>query len=311
MSDMSDAHQPVLFTEALDALAIRTDGIYIDGTFGRGGHTLGILKRLGSKGCVYAFDKDDTAIQYGRQYIMDDRLTLKQGSFTMMESVATQNHFHGKVDGILLDLGVSSPQLNEAERGFSFLREGPLDMRMDPHTGESAAEWINHASEKEIEAVLKDNGEESFAKRISKAIVAARALHPFKTTSELAAVIAKAHPAWQKGQHPATQSFQAIRIHINHELEDLKEVLPQAFRLLAPGGRLVVISFHSLEDRLVKRFFREKATGGMIPRNLPIPTRDIQKTLKIVGKAQRPSPMEVSNNPRARSAILRVAEKLL
>ncbi len=303
-------HHPVLFEEVLEALAIKPEGIYIDGTFGRGGHAQGILNRLGPKGRLYAFDKDHAAIRYGQEHIKDDRLILQQGSFAMMGRLARDNLLLGQVDGIFLDLGVSSPQLDTAERGFSFLRNGPLDMRMDPSHGMSAADWIQRAKEEDISHVLFTFGEERFARRISRAIVAARAEAPILTTKQLADIIAAAHPAWEHGKHPATQSFQAIRIYINRELEDLEAVLPQAIELLAPGGRLAVISFHSLEDRIVKRFLRKEAKGESLPRDLPITPQDIKRSVKLIGKSQRPSGDEVANNPRARSAVLRIAEKL-
>ncbi len=310
MSKHDEQHKPVLFEEALEALAIVPDGIYVDGTFGRGGHSQGILERLGPNGRLFSFDKDAQAIEFGQRRIKDDRLTLKQGSFAMMEQLAEQNHITGNVNGILLDLGVSSPQLETADRGFSFRRDGPLDMRMDTTQGISAADWIQSASEEDMISVLKIYGEERFAKRISRAIVSARAETPITRTKQLADIIAKAHPAWEKGKHPATQSFQAIRIYINKELDDLKAVLPQALSLLCPKGRLAVISFHSLEDRIVKRFLRGEAKGDSLPREIPVAPEDIKRRVKLIGKAQRASNNEVAMNPRARSAILRVAEKL-
>lgn len=306
----SNSHKPVLYEEALEALAIKPDGIYIDGTFGRGGHAQGILQCLGPKGRLYAFDKDEQAIEYGRKHVKDDRLILQQGSFAMMETLAQQWQLAGKVNGILFDLGVSSPQLDSPDRGFSFMRDGPLDMRMDPSTGISAAEWLSTAAEEDIAWVLKTFGEERYAKRISHAIINARSLAPIVTTKQLAEIVAKAHPAWEKGKHPATRTFQAIRIYLNSELDDLEKVLPQALTLLTSHGRLAVISFHSLEDRMVKRFMRAQARGPSLPRHLPLPPDKVTKAMKLIGKAQRPCESETANNPRARSAILRVAEKI-
>jgi 16S rRNA (cytosine1402-N4)-methyltransferase len=310
---MPDAsiHHPVMLEEVMAALQVGADGVYIDATFGRGGHAAAILQRLGAGGRLIAIDKDSWAVEVARERsARDRRFSIFQGSFAMLEYFAEAEAVSGKVNGVLFDLGVSSPQLDTAERGFSFLREGPLDMRMDAHHGESAAAWLACASEADIARVLKTYGEERFAKRIARAIVQARQAAPIETTTQLAEIVAAANPAWERDKHPATRAFQAIRIHINHELEDLQQGLPQALRVLAPGGRLAVISFHSLEDRIVKRFMRDQARGGDIPRGLPVPASAFSPTLRVKGKPAYPSAAEVAANPRARSAVLRVAEKV-
>ena len=293
------------------ALQVDADGVYVDATFGRGGHSAAILQRLGVGGRLIAIDKDPWAVEVARERsARDRRFSIYQGSFAMLEYFAEAEAVSGKVNGVMFDLGVSSPQLDTAERGFSFLREGPLDMRMDTLQGESAAAWLARASEADIAHVLKTYGEERFAKRIARAIVRARQEAPIETTTQLAQIVAAANPAWERDKHPATRAFQAIRIHINRELEDLEQGLPQALRVLAPGGRLAVISFHSLEDRIVKRFMRDEARGGDLPRGLPVPASAFKPTLRIVGKPAYPGVAEVAANPRARSAVLRVAEKL-
>jgi len=293
------------------ALQIEADGVYVDATFGRGGHSAAILERLGKGGRLIAIDKDPWAVEVARERsARDRRISVYQGSFAMLEYFAEAEAVSGKVNGVVFDLGVSSPQLDTAARGFSFLREGPLDMRMDTLQGESAAAWLESASESEIARVLKTYGEERFAKRIARAIVRARREAPIETTTQLSEIVAAANPAWERDKHPATRTFQAIRIYINRELEDLEQGLPQALRVLAPGGRLAVISFHSLEDRIVKRFMRAAARGGDLPRGLPVTASAFKPTLHIVGKPAYPSDAEVAANPRARSAVLRVAEKL-
>jgi 16S rRNA (cytosine1402-N4)-methyltransferase len=310
---MPDAsvHHPVMLEEVVAALRIDADGVYVDATFGRGGHSAAILQRLGVGGRLIAIDKDPWAVEVARERsARDRRFSIFQGSFAMLEYFAEAEAVLGKVNGVLLDLGVSSPQLDSAERGFSFLREGPLDMRMDTLHGESAAEWLDRAAEVDIARVLKMYGEERYAKRIARAIVKARQSAPIKTTTQLAEIVAAANPAWERDKHPATRSFQAIRIHINRELEDLQLGLPQALRVLAPGGRLAVISFHSLEDRIVKRFMRDAARGDDLPPDLPVPASELKPTLRRVGKPVYPAESEVDANPRARSAVLRVAEKL-
>ncbi|WJW75015.1 16S rRNA (cytosine(1402)-N(4))-methyltransferase RsmH [Thiohalobacter sp. IOR34] len=304
------AHRPVLLQEALDALAVRPGGLYLDGTFGRGGHAAAILERLGPEGRLYAMDKDPDAVQAARErFGHDARFHIERGSFAMLGQLADRFGIRGRVDGILFDLGVSSPQLDDARRGFSFLRDGPLDMRMDPQAGESAAEWLNRASEAEIAEVLWRYGEERFSRRIARAIVAARRERPIESTARLAEIVAGAVPGRERHKHPATRSFQAIRIHVNRELADLEAGLAAAVDVLAPGGRLAVISFHSLEDRLVKRFLRREAQGPELPRDLPVTGERAAGRLRLIGKAIRPGKAELEANPRARSAVLRVAER--
>ncbi len=303
-------HISVLLNEALTGLDVRPGGLYVDGTFGRGGHSRAILDRLGENGRLIAFDKDPEAIRVGEQLAAEDgRFVVVRRSFADMAEELRQRGETGKVDGVLLDLGVSSPQLDDAERGFSFLNDGPLDMRMDPTQGQSAAEWINNASEADIATVLFEYGEERFSRRMAKAIVMRRAEQPFTRTADLAEVIKQANPAWEKHKHPATRAFQGIRIFINRELDDLSLGLRAALDVLAPGGRLAVISFHSLEDRLVKQFMRLEAKGAPIPRGLPVRQSEISVSINLVGKAIKPSAEEVSVNPRSRSAVLRIAEK--
>jgi len=309
---MATEHKPVLLAEVLAALRIRPDGIYVDGTFGRGGHAAEILKQLGDAGRLLAVDKDPQAVAVAQQrFGADPRFAIERGSFRAAAAWLAARDWMGKVDGILLDLGVSSPQLDEAERGFSFRLEGPLDMRMDPDSGVSAADWLARAAEGEIAHVLKEYGEERYAKRIARAIVRSREEDgPITTTARLREVVAAANPSWEKGKDPATRSFQAIRIFINRELEDLDEFLQESVAMLAPGGRLAVISFHSLEDRRVKQFIRLQERGEELPPDLPLRHSQMwQPRLKAVGKAVFPSETELAENPRARSAVLRVAEK--
>jgi 16S rRNA (cytosine1402-N4)-methyltransferase len=304
-------HSTVLLKEAIDGLAIDADGLYIDGTFGRGGHTAELLSRLSDKGSVIAIDKDLDAIAAGQvRFAEEDRLTLVHASFAELAEIVKQAEKHGEVSGVLLDLGVSSPQLDVAERGFSFLRDGPLDMRMDTSKGLSAAEWLASADEQDIAKVIKEFGEERFARRMAAAIVRERAEKPIERTVQLAKILADAHPAWERGKHPATKAFQAIRIFINRELADLEDLLQQVIDSLAVGGRLVVISFHSLEDRRVKRFIRDQERGIKLPKNLPIPDVDRGIRLVKVGKAIKPAAIEVENNVRARSAVMRIAERV-
>ena len=304
------SHISVLLNEALEGLAIQADGLYIDGTFGRGGHSRALLAQLGPEGRLIAFDKDPEAIRVGDQLAAEDgRFVVVQRSFAEMAEELRARGLAGQVQGVLLDLGVSSPQLDDPTRGFSFLNDGPLDMRMNPSAGQSAADWINSASEADIATVLKEYGEERFAKRMARAVVIRRAEQPFTRTADLAAVIKEANPAWEKGKHPATRAFQGIRIFINRELDDLADGLRAALDVLAPGGRMAVISFHSLEDRMVKQYMRREAKGAPIPRDLPIRDIDIPVSINLVGKAIKPSAAEVDANPRARSAVLRVAEK--
>jgi len=306
-------HLPVMVAEALQHLAIKQDGIYLDCTFGRGGHSQGILNLLGQYGQLLAFDRDFDAINsdYAQVMLTDERFKLKHSCFSELENIVKSAGLAGKVDGILLDLGVSSPQLDNPERGFSFLRDGPLDMRMDSNAGVSAQQWLASVDEKELVKVLFDYGEERFARRIAQAIVEKRALSPITTTRQLATLIEDAVSVREKHKHPATRTFQAIRIEINKELDELKAVLQQSARVLGPGGRLVVISFHSLEDRIVKRFFRDESGAKYNPGRLPIKEIDIVKgILKTMGKALKAGKQEINENPRARSAIMRVAERV-
>ncbi len=306
------AHRPVLLDEALAALAIGTDGIYVDGTYGRGGHTGEILQRLGPHGHLLAIDKDPDAIAAAQaRFGHDPRFAIERGSFAKVREFVAQRGWIGRVRGLLLDLGVSSPQLDDARRGFSFQLEGPLDMRMDPHAGESAAQWLAHARETDIAQVLRDYGDERFAKRIARAIVHAREQQPIVSTLQLADVISGAVRTREPGKHPATRSFQALRIYVNNELSDLRAALESALDVLAVGGRLVVISFHSLEDRIVKQFMRDKSRGDDLPRGLPVTQDQIPPPrMLLAGKPVFPGDAEVEGNPRARSAVLRVAEKL-
>lgn len=307
------SHITVLLDEAVAALAVRPNGCYVDGTFGRGGHSRLILQQLGDQGQLIGFDKDPRAIETGVQLREQDaRFSIVQRSFAEMDAELKQRELFTEVDGVLLDLGVSSPQLDDAERGFSFMHDGPLDMRMDPSQGVSAAEWIAEVSAEEMARVFKEYGEERFAWRMAKAIVARREQQPFTRTADLAAVITAANPAWEKGKNPATRAFQGMRIHLNNELTDLEKGLEAALDSLKLGGRLVVISFHSLEDRIVKHFMRRKAKGetDQLPRHLPIIPEKFEPVIKVLGKPQYASKAELKNNPRARSAVMRVAEKL-
>ncbi|MBI3343466.1 MAG: 16S rRNA (cytosine(1402)-N(4))-methyltransferase RsmH [Gammaproteobacteria bacterium] len=308
---MTTQHRPVLVEEVVAGLAIQPGGLYVDGTFGRGGHALAILAKLGSEGCLLALDKDPQAIAAAQeQFLSDKRFMIERGSFAMLKQQVERRGWLRKVSGVLLDLGVSSPQLDDPERGFSFSHDGPLDMRMDPESGRSAADWLGVAPEREIVQVLRGYGEERYAKRIARAIVQARAASPIRTTKQLAEIVHAAHPAWEKDKDPATRSFQAIRIFINQELDDLEACLPQCVEALAPGGRLAVISFHSLEDRIVKRFMRKEARGGEFPPGLPVTQARFHPKLRVIGKAIHASSAEVQANPRARSAVLRIAERL-
>ncbi|WP_078121024.1 16S rRNA (cytosine(1402)-N(4))-methyltransferase RsmH [Thiosocius teredinicola] len=303
------AHAPVMLDEAVAALNIRPDGIYIDGTFGRGGHSARILQALGEQGALLAFDKDAQAVEVAAQrFGADQRFSIVHASFAELAEVAAQRGLSGKVDGLLLDLGVSSPQLDDPERGFSFMNDGPLDMRMDTTRGQSAADWLATAEDQEIADVLREYGEERFAFRIARAIVERRQTRPFTRTRDLADLVAQSCPFKEKFKHPATRTFQAIRIFINRELEDLQVCLRDSLNVLARGARLVVISFHSLEDRIVKRFMRDQAKGPKLPKGLPVTHVETQGALRLVGKSQRASEAEIENNPRARSAVLRIAE---
>lgn len=301
-------HTTVLLQEAVDALQIRENGIYVDGTFGRGGHSRHILQRLGPEGRLIALDKDPVAVASARE-IKDARFAIVHSAFTNLSEVLHGLGI-GKVDGVLLDLGVSSPQLDDAGRGFSFRFDAPLDMRMDTSRGKTAAEWLAAVDEDELGEVIRDYGEERFAKQIARKIVAARKEQSINTTRQLSEIVAGAVRTREPGQHPATRTFQAIRIHLNRELEELEHILPQCVDALKEEGRLAVISFHSLEDRMVKRFMRDMAQGDKFPRNLPVRAIDVpQGKMRLIGRAVRASPEEVENNPRARSAVLRVAER--
>lgn len=305
---MTSQHQPVLLEETLAALDIRPDGIYIDATFGRGGHSRAILDRLGPSGRLLALDRDPEAVRHGQTW-RDQRFHIAHAAFSALRQTA---HAHGifAADGVLFDLGVSSPQLDTPARGFSFRQDAPLDMRMDSSRGPTAAEWLNDADEEEIARVVREYGEERFARSVARTIVAARAVSPITTTGELARLCAQAVRSREPGQDPATRTFQAIRIHLNRELEELAQALPQAVDLLRPGGRLAVISFHSLEDRLVKRFMRAEEKGAEIPPEIPLPRHALPVgRLRVIGKAIRASAAETAANPRARSAVLRVAER--
>jgi 16S rRNA (cytosine1402-N4)-methyltransferase len=292
-------------------LAIRPDGIYIDGTFGRGGHSRLILSQLGPQGRLIAIDRDPQAIAEAAT-IDDPRFQIVHGPFSNVQQYVEELGLTGKIDGFLLDLGVSSPQLDDAERGFSFMRDGPLDMRMDPSSGFSAAEWLQKAEAEDIAWVLKTFGEERFAKRIARAIVERNQSEPMTRTRELAELVAAASPVKEKHKHPATRTFQAIRIYINSELEEIERALDASLTILAPGGRLSVISFHSLEDRIVKRFIRRQSKGPEIPDGLPLTEAQLAggKKMLTIGKAIKPSEEEIEQNARSRSSVLRVAERM-
>ena len=302
------AHTTVLLHEAVAALAIKPDGIYVDGTFGRGGHSARILERLGSKGKLIALDKDPAAVVVGNTW-RDARFHMVHRGFAQMAEVLRELEVE-KVDGILLDLGVSSPQLDEAARGFSFRFDAPLDMRMDISSGMTAAQWLATVDESLLAEVIRDYGEERFAKQIAKAVVNARAIQPIQTTRQLVELVSKTVRTREAGQNPATRTFQAIRIYLNQELEELARVLPECVTHLNTGGRLVVISFHSLEDRIVKHFMRDMAEGDKLPRNVPIRASEVpQGRLNLIGKAVRAGEAELQANPRARSAVMRVGER--
>jgi len=303
------SHQTVLLEEAVEALRIKADGVYVDGTFGRGGHSRAILARLGSSGKLIALDRDAVAIAAAME-IADPRLAAVHAQFGALREVIRRAGV-AHVDGVLLDLGMSSPQLDTADRGFSFRFDGPLDMRMDTSRGQTAAQWLEQSSEREIREVIKRYGEERFAKQIARAIVAVRSRGPVDRTRQLAEIVAKAVPAREPHQDPATRTFQAIRIHVNQELEELALMLPQCLEVLNDGGRLVVISFHSLEDRIVKQFMRTHSQPGALPARLPVRAHELPKpSLRLIGKPVFPSRAEIAANPRARSAVMRVAERI-
>lgn len=309
MNDM--LHVPVLLHEAVDALVTVPNGIYIDATFGRGSHSRAILNKLAANGRLIAIDRDLSAVQYANEMIDDARFQIIHGSFSQLAKIINQQQLLGKINGILFDLGVSSPQLDDPERGFSFSRDGQLDMRMDTTVGIDAMTWIATVDEKTLATVLWEYGEERFSRHIAKRIVAEREVTPIRTTKALAEVIKLAIPAKYRSseRHPATKSFQAIRIAINNELKEIETTLPQVLDVLSVGGRLAVISFHSLEDRIVKEFIRVHEKGEMLPRGLPIKETGFQSRLKSIGKRLKPTLEEIAQNPRARSAILRIAEK--
>jgi 16S rRNA (cytosine1402-N4)-methyltransferase len=304
-------HTPVLLEEVLIGLNIHPQGFYIDATFGRGGHSRAILERLDAKGRLLVIDKDPTSTRIAESFSEEDeRISFVHASFSEIKDHIEKRGHLGEVNGILFDLGVSSPQLDNAARGFSFSRDGELDMRMNPDSGISAAEWINRAKRHEIVRVLKEFGEERFAKRIANKIIESRIDEQIIRTGQLADLIISAVPFREKEKHPATRSFQAIRIFINNELNELRQALSQVNALLKPGGRLVVISFHSLEDRIVKRYMRDESLGDDFPLDLPVSADQLRPRLRLIGKAIRPAAQEIEKNPRARSAVLRLAEKI-
>ncbi len=303
------SHTTVLLHEAVDGLNIKPDGIYLDGTFGRGGHSRLILQKLNEKGRLIALDRDLQAAESAREFEQDPRFSFFHQDFADIRSLLDQQGLLNKLDGILLDLGVSSPQLDQADRGFSFSKDGPLDMRMDTSKGVSAKDWVNSAPVEEMKKVLKEYGEEKFALRIARGIEAYRSEQEINSTLQLAKIIDEACPVKDKFKHPATRSFQAIRIFVNNELGQLKNTLTDMFEYLAIGGRMSVISFHSLEDRIVKRFIKEQSQGVQLPKEIPVFANDIETKFKKIGKAIKASKAEVTVNPRSRSAILRIAEK--
>jgi 16S rRNA (cytosine1402-N4)-methyltransferase len=310
-------HETVFLQEAVDALVTDPDGVYVDGTFGRGGHSRLILERLGKNGRLLVIDKDPEAIAVAEALrATDPRVAVAYGSFADLARFVNalpgvpQVNGRAVVNGVLLDLGVSSPQLDDARRGFSFTHDGPLDMRMNNKQGMSAAEWLATAAEEEIARVIYEYGEEKFSRRMARAIVAERALHPIETTKRLADIIAQANPAWERHKHPATRAFQGIRIFINDELKDLETALRALCDVLAAGGRMAIISFHSLEDRIVKQFIQKETRGDDFPPGVPVTSSQLKPRLRPIGKALKGSDLERDRNVRARSAVLRVAERL-
>lgn len=304
-------HQPVLLKETLAGLAVKPEGLYVDATFGRGGHSAAILSQLGEQGRLLAIDQDPEAITTAeKRFGKDVRFEIVHGNFESLGDIVAGQGLRHKVDGILLDIGVSSPQLDDASRGFSFLKPGKLDMRMNPEAGQSAAQWLATVEEYELVTVLRRYGEERFAKRIARAIVETRIDTEINDTVQLAGLISAAVPKKEKNKHPATRSFQAIRIFINRELEVLELALQSAVDVLSIGGRLVVISFHSLEDRIVKRFMRDLARGPQMPKDLPVMQKDVDQPFRLIGRAIKPTAEEIAANPRARSSVLRVLERV-
>ncbi|MBT73008.1 MAG: S-adenosyl-methyltransferase [Gammaproteobacteria bacterium] len=304
-------HESVLRKEAVSALAVKPDGIYIDATFGRGGHSRAILEQLGSGGRLIAIDRDPDAIEEAfKLQRQDPRLEVAHATFSQLEDLVESKDIHEQVDGILFDLGVSSPQLDTAERGFSFMRDGPLDMRMNPTKGFSAAMWLNYAKENDIADVLYKFGEERHSRRIARSIVATRETRLILTTNQLAEIAKQANPSWEKDKHPATRTFQAVRIYINKEFDEIEHGLTSSLSFLRKSGRQVVISFHSLEDRIVKKFIAKQTKGDNFPRDLPVTSSMLNPRLKPICKRIKASADEIENNPRARSAVMRVAEKI-
>lgn len=312
MAEKKFKHQSVLLQQAVDFLVVNEDGFYIDGTFGRGGHSRLILKSLSSKGRLLVVDKDPEAIVYAKELAAEDeRVLVWHGSFAELKVYVKEHAVTGKVSGVLLDLGVSSPQLDDAQRGFSFSKDGPLDMRMNTEVGISARQWLAKAKEEEIANVIYEFGEEKFSRRMARAIVNERSENEIVSTAQLAEIVKQAHPAWDKKRHPATKAFQGIRIYINNELGDLKQTLDDMLDVLSVGGRMVLISFHSLEDRMVKRFMQKHAKGDDFPLGVPVMQSQLNPRIKIIGKANKVSVEEVSENIRSRSAVMRVAEKIV
>lgn len=310
-SDKETAHDAVLLDEAVEALVINPDGIYIDCTFGRGGHSRAVLSMLSDKGRLLAFDKDPQAILVGKSLEQEDsRFEIIHESFSLLEQKVSEKSLVGEIDGIMMDLGVSSPQLDQAERGFSFMQDGPLDMRMDTTRGQTAEQWIAETKEEDMVWAFKAFGEERYAKRIARAIIEKRQKASINRTLQLAEIIKEAHPRWEKHKHPATRCFQAIRIAVNSELDDLQKTLEQTLECLKIGGRMVAISFHSLEDRMVKRFIQKQEKGQDFPPGLPVTEDMINRRMKKVGKFTKAGDEELERNNRARSAVMRVAEKL-
>ncbi|MDT8427710.1 MAG: 16S rRNA (cytosine(1402)-N(4))-methyltransferase RsmH [Pseudomonadales bacterium] len=307
----AQVHKTVLLESAVASLVWDDAGFYVDGTFGRGGHAQAILAGLGPKGVLLAIDKDPEAVALGRtRFAMDPRFSIVQTSFSSLSELVQERQKAGEVAGVLLDLGVSSPQLDEAERGFSFTQDGPLDMRMNPEAGQSAAQWLAQADEKEIADIIYRYGEERHSRRMARAIVTERVRKPITSTLQLAEIVKQANPSWEKHKHPATRAFQAIRIHINQELDELQSCLQQALEMLMPKGRLVVISFHSLEDRIVKQFIDKHVRGDEFPVGVPVRHDQMNRRLVKMGKPVKAQEEELKRNPRARSAIMRVAEKV-
>ncbi len=306
-----ESHVPVLRAEVVEQLRVREGGVYIDCTFGRGGHSRAILERLGAAGRLLAIDRDPEAARAAAALgARDGRVIAEHGRFSGLEEMVQRRGWEGRVDGVLFDLGVSSPQLDDASRGFGFSGDGSLDMRMDPGAGTSAAEWLARAGMEEIATVLREYGEERYARRMARRIVAAREIAPIATTRRLAEIITQAAPSRTQRLHPATRAFLALRLYVNQELEELSAALPQALRVLCAGGRLLVIAFHSLEDRIVKRFFRDEANPLRPSRHVPVPAEERRARLSLVAGPIRPGAAEVARNPRCRSAVLRVAERL-